>query len=154
MDIEELYRKYQRPLFSYAYRLTRHREIAEDLVQEAFLQAMRYLQKRKEKLGLPWFERVVKNLFYNQYKRDKRIIFETDMYDKDIIKTPDKTNIEKEIEIEDELKKLTKRERAVVERKRAGWKHREIAEELHCTKQNISYILKQVRRKLNFLLDK
>lgn len=68
--LEELYRLYERPLFSYLYRLSGNRTRAEDLLQETFLRvwrsAARYTPSAKVSTYL--FQ-IAHNLFANEAAR-------------------------------------------------------------------------------------
>lgn len=64
-----------------------------------------------------------------------------------IAQIPSKINIAKEIEIRDELKKLTKREREMIEMIDAGWTQERIAKEFRCSQPYISRKLKHIKEK-------
>lgn len=64
-DVEaygELVRRHMRRAFSIAYRIVRHREDAEDVVQDAFVRALERLDTlKRERPFHPWFYRIVVN---------------------------------------------------------------------------------------------
>src|SRR5262245_7031763 len=62
----ELVRRYQRRAFAIAYRLLRHRQDAEDLVQDSFVAALERIDRFE--LGrpfAPWFFRLLVNRGHN-----------------------------------------------------------------------------------------
>ncbi|KIL34590.1 hypothetical protein SD71_19035 [Cohnella kolymensis] len=63
-DFEHLIRMHQQRIFAYAYSLFRHRQEAEDLVQEVFLQAFRKLPDYEPRVSFSaWLYKIA----YNQY---------------------------------------------------------------------------------------
>lgn len=69
--LEFIYEKYSRMLFLYALSLTHSKEDAEDLVADAFVKALLSFEDGNLKA---WLYTVLKNDFYNLYKRKKRTI--------------------------------------------------------------------------------
>ena len=60
-------------LYSAAYRLTRNRADAEDLVQETFLRAYRAFDQYQEGTNLrAWLYRILTNTFINSYRKKQR----------------------------------------------------------------------------------
>ena len=135
MTIENLYEKYHKALYRYAFRLSRHRETSEDLAHDAFLEAMKY-----ESVNFIWLKKVVYNLYIKQ--RETKPLSEN-------IATE---NLAKQIEWEDEakmrLKRLTPKERRIVEMIAEGKTQKEIGVKLRCSQQNISRKLKHIRKKI------
>jgi RNA polymerase sigma-70 factor (ECF subfamily) len=69
--LERLYDRYYRPAYLYALSICRSRELAEDLVAEAFVKA--YLTLADEHGSFQyWLLRVCKNLWIDQLRRQKR----------------------------------------------------------------------------------
>jgi RNA polymerase sigma-70 factor (ECF subfamily) len=68
-----LVERYQQPLGSYLWRLTRDRELASDLTQEAFLHAYRSISATPPGLLIrPWLYRIATNLAYDEFRRRRR----------------------------------------------------------------------------------
>lgn len=72
-DFERLISEHQSALIRYAYRMVKNRELAQDMVQEAFIRYM----KNPPKYGLPrqrasWLFRVTHNLCIDFMKRDTK----------------------------------------------------------------------------------
>src|SRR5688572_20152072 len=60
-------------VYGTALHLTRHRDDAEDLVQEAALQAFRAFDRFQEGTNFKaWFFRILTNLFINAYRKRQR----------------------------------------------------------------------------------
>ena len=72
--LESLYHKYYKEIVLYLYSLSRSRELAEDLAQETFLKAILSLPKKQSNLRA-WLYAVARNLFYNDYKKQKRVTY-------------------------------------------------------------------------------
>lgn len=69
---KELYDQYSRQMFSVCMRILQNREEAEDILQEAFLDAFRNLGNfRKETSFGGWLKRIVVNKSLNQLKKKK-----------------------------------------------------------------------------------
>lgn len=67
-DLEIIYQKCYRQLFLFAFSLTRNKEDAEDLVSNTFIKALLSFEDGNLKV---WLYQVLKNEFYNMYKRKK-----------------------------------------------------------------------------------
>jgi RNA polymerase sigma-70 factor, ECF subfamily len=68
-----LVERYQQPLGSYLWRLTRDRELAADLTQETFLRAYRSLAGTPTPMLVrPWLYRIATNLAHDEFRRRTR----------------------------------------------------------------------------------
>lgn len=74
-ELENIYHKLYRQLFLYAFSLTGNKEDAEDLVANTFVKAFISFEDGNIKA---WLYQVLKNEFYNMYKKKKRIIEDYD----------------------------------------------------------------------------
>ena len=136
MNIESLYEKYHKALYKYAFRLSRHRETSEDLTQDAFFEAI----KCQKSVNLAWLKRVVYNLYTKQR--------ETKSLPENIVTENLAELIEREDEAKMRLKRLTPKERRIVEMIAEGKTQKEIGVKLQCSQQNISLQLKHIREKI------
>ena len=69
---EQLYQKYNAPLFRTVVAITRDHAAAEDILQEAFVRLYRHAATLdRERPVLPWLHRVALNLSYNWLMRDR-----------------------------------------------------------------------------------
>ena len=136
MNIENLYEKYHKALYRYAYRLSRHREISEDLTHDAFFEAI----KCQRSVNLAWLKKVV----YNLYTKQREI----EPLSENIATENLAEQIERENEAKMRLKRLTPKERRIVEMIAEGKTQKEIGVKLRCSQQNISRKLKHIRKKI------
>jgi RNA polymerase sigma-70 factor, ECF subfamily len=68
-----LVERYQQPLGSYLWRLSRDRDLALDLTQETFLRAYRAIGSTRPGLEVrPWLYRIATNLAYDEFRRHRR----------------------------------------------------------------------------------
>lgn len=75
---EELFRKYQKPIYSMLYRMVRSAEDAVDLTQDAFVQAYAQLGTlRNEAMFYAWLRQIAVNLARNRHKRLTRVRMES-----------------------------------------------------------------------------
>ena len=136
MNIENLYEKYHKALYKYAFRLSRHRETSEDLTQDAFFEAI----KCQRSVNLAWLKKVV----YNLYTKQREI----EPLSENIATENLAEQIERENEAKMRLKRLTPKERRIVEMIAEGKTQKEIGVKLRCSQQNISLQLKYIREKI------
>jgi RNA polymerase sigma-70 factor (ECF subfamily) len=69
-DFEAAALPYVDALYNMAFRLTRHSEDAEDLIQETFFKAYKHYDKFEEGTNLKaWLFRIMKNSFINGYRK-------------------------------------------------------------------------------------
>lgn len=68
-EFEALYQRYHRPLFLYAYALTRSTEDAEDLVADAFVKVLTAFPGGNIRA---WMYKVLRNEFFDLKRRQKR----------------------------------------------------------------------------------
>lgn len=72
-EIERLVREHHERAYAYAFRLTGRSHDAEDLVQQAFLQAQRnYRQLRQDGASGAWLAAIVRNLWLKELRRRGR----------------------------------------------------------------------------------
>jgi len=66
----KLYHRYSRGMLNVAYRILKHKEDAQDVLQESFLKAFRELDKLQNINGFGgWLKRIVVNTAINQLKK-------------------------------------------------------------------------------------
>lgn len=68
--LSELFERYQTPLFQFHLRMTGHRQLSEDLVQEVFLRVLRY--RHTYQPGAPfntWVYRIARNVRMDNFRR-------------------------------------------------------------------------------------
>ena len=73
MDCEKLYKMYYMQVYSYAITLTRSREKAEELTQNAFYKAISKKSSfRHESDELTWLCAIAKNLYVDELRENQR----------------------------------------------------------------------------------
>jgi RNA polymerase sigma-70 factor (ECF subfamily) len=72
--MEVLYDRYNRPVFSFAYRMLGDREHAEDLLQEVFMRAWRHAKTFSERRGsyITWLLSITHNMAIDEIRRKDR----------------------------------------------------------------------------------
>ena len=81
-NIEEVYVKYSKSVYKYIFCLTENKEIAEDIVQETFLVAVKNINKFEGKCKITtWLCQIAKNIWYSRLKKDNKEISLEDIKD-------------------------------------------------------------------------
>jgi RNA polymerase sigma-70 factor (ECF subfamily) len=158
---ERLYRDHLRDVYSYAYYRVGNHHDAEDLTEQAFLQAYRHFDRaRRESNGRPlrpWLIRIAHNLASN-YHRDRARKPQTALDDADPPAAPHPT--ERIVEGRDQLKRVMDnlehlpgdRREALIMRFALGMDNREIARALGrtdgATKVLIHRAIKQLEEEM------
>ena len=153
----ELYRAHLRDVYSYAYYRVGNHHDAEDLTEQAFLQAYRHFERaRRESDGRPlrpWLIRIAHNLASNFY-RDRSRRPQTPLEDAGTISAPHTT--EALVEGREELKAILDgvqqlpddRREALIMRFALGMDNREIARALGRTDGATKVLLHRAIRQL------
>jgi len=114
----ELYEKYVDKIYSFVYYKTFHKEIAEDIVSQTFIQALEKIRTFNEKKGSfkSWLYRIARNLVIDYYRSKKTDIDIDQIWDlhaeSDTARSAD-TNIEIK-KLYEYLKILNRREREII----------------------------------------
>ena len=75
MDFEEIYREYFKEVYLYINSLSRDKNIAEEITQEAFFKALKAIGKFDGSKDIrAWLFTIAKNTYFSHYKRNKREI--------------------------------------------------------------------------------
>lgn len=73
MDFDKLYRAYFQTVYGFVLSISHDRHIAEDIVQETFLRAMKKIDSFKaDSNAKTWLCQIAKNLFYDYSRHTKR----------------------------------------------------------------------------------
>ncbi len=157
-SIQSLFIAEESPLLRYAFGLTGRRAIAEELVQEVFLQ----LHTHWETVENPkaWLYRSVRNRAYNHHRDNKREVFTDKIQEPQAEKSESPENVLQRMEASGFLRmlvsELSKDDRQLVELKYfEDLKYRDIAEQTGLSVGNVGYrlhhILKELATKLKQL---
>lgn len=113
-NIEEVYVKYSKIVYKYIFCLTRSEEIAEEIVQETFLVAVKNINKFKGECKITtWLCQIAKNIWYKKIKKENKnkeisledigdTLFSNDSIEDIICKKEEKAEILKRIQNLDE----------------------------------------------------
>lgn len=70
--LETLYRECGGKMYAVAYSITRHKQLSEDIVSEAFLRVVRYASfYKRNQNGYAWIMKITQNTAYNFLKSEK-----------------------------------------------------------------------------------
>ncbi|HXY68298.1 MAG TPA: sigma-70 family RNA polymerase sigma factor [Gemmatimonadales bacterium] len=124
--LEQLYRAYERPVYTLARRLTRSSDDAEDVLQETFLEVCRSLKQWRGDGSLwGWVRTIAASKALMRYRREK--LREWEPLEDDA--APASGDLPLQLDLEAALARLPERSRAVVWLHDVeGYTHEEIAE--------------------------
>ncbi|MDH5657640.1 MAG: sigma-70 family RNA polymerase sigma factor [Spirochaetia bacterium] len=158
-DFEKLYLQHYKPVLFYMMRICNHMQTAEDMTQEAFLQARQSFATFNPEKGcfMNWMKTIARNKYYRSLKKTSLCSLDTDR----ILCEAD-TRISPERELEDHctqkilyeaVENLPEPERSIVYyRHNQKLKLDEIAEKIHTSRRTVSrkYInaMHQLRQEL------
>ena len=164
---EELVCRYERKVYSLAYRMMGNYDDANDLAQETFLRAFRAISGfRGDSSFSTWLSHIVTNLCRDELRKRYRISFESldqeiSLGDNEVKKQipssdpgPDEIYERQELqqELQDLLTTLSPEFRlALVLRDIQGFSYQEIAEQMECS---LGTVKSRINRARNFLKEK
>src|SRR3954463_8242086 len=158
---EDLYRAHLRDVYSYAYYRVGNQHDAEDLTEQAFLQAYRHFERAQRESGgrplRPWLIRIAHNLAANYY-RDRSRRPQTNLEDAGIRAEPHETA--ELVEGREDLKHVLEgvqrlpddRREALIMRFALGMDNREIAGAMGKTEGATKVLLHRAIRQLEGFL--
>ncbi len=145
-NIQELYEKYFSAVYKYFCKKT-NQDDAEDLTQQTFVKLITYIScidKIRSPKSLVFT--VAKSVLSDYYRNRK--IFEMAVSFDELYDYADSYDFSRDIESTDMLKKLTKRERQIVELKVDGYNSIEIGKKLGLSGSTVRTYLENIRKKL------
>jgi RNA polymerase sigma-70 factor (ECF subfamily) len=163
--LEHLVARHQVKAVRTAYLITRDLGLAEDVVQDSFLQAYRAIRNFDESRSFePWFIRSVVNTAVKTMQRSARQVgvqYEADESTLDALATRMESvesqveSMEAQNQIWDAMQKLSPRQRAVVvQRYFLEMSEKEMAEEAGSSVGTIKWMLNAARERLRGLLER
>ena len=76
-NLEQIYEEYFETVNKYLFYLTHNKDISEELTQETFYRAIKKIDKYKGECQISvWLCQNAKNLWYDQCRKDKKVIYE------------------------------------------------------------------------------
>lgn len=168
--MEELFRRYQKPLYGYVRRVVNSNELAEDVVQETFIRLCRCSPGQRPEAGkfITWLYTIATNLCRDAFRRssrrperpaseiyeDEEVPITTNLWNAEPQSVEGET-LQRELrrQVRAAIENLPKRERtAVLLREYQGLAYDEIAEVMGCTTGSVKLLLHRGRRRLKDLL--
>ena len=114
-DIEQIYEQYFETVYKYLFCLTRNSDISEELTQETFYRAVKKIHTFKGECKISvWLCQIAKNLWYDQCRKNKKIV----NYDYDMSNLEVKDSVEEQIISNDEKITLYKKMQKLDEKSR------------------------------------
>lgn len=155
-EIEKAFSTYYRPLFLYAFSLTKSKAEAEDLVINAFVKAMLSFKKGSLK---NWLFAVMKNEFINHYRSSQKLLDEGEVHLEWI---QDSTDLLSDLIYDQQKQWLYQKIYELPEKERevmllsvqSDLKDVEIAQMMNLTTENVRVIRHRVKQKLIMLCEK
>jgi len=117
-DMEQIYKQYFETVNKYLFCLTHNSDISEELTQETFYRAVKYINTFKGDCKMSvWLCQIAKNLWYDELKKNKKV----ENTDEINILIPSEDNVEEKVvlnesklELYKRLQKLDKQTREVI----------------------------------------
>lgn len=159
---EALVKRYQTPLFNFAYRYLADGSVAEEVTQEVFLRIYRAASEfrvKKHARASTWIFKIAYNLSMNQLKRRNRYLRWKRWYVTSLLpETQIPASMEDRIflkQILSELSKLPEKQRAaLLLRVDEGLSYKEISEVLQVSTSSVEALLFRARKKLKQRINK
>lgn len=72
--MDEIYKKYSKKVYLYLYSLTRDKELSEELMQDTFYSAIKYIDNFRGECNISvWLCQIAKNKWIDELKKQKRL---------------------------------------------------------------------------------
>jgi len=117
LDMEQIYKEYFKTVYKYLFCLTHNNDISEELAQETFYKAIKRIDTYKGQCKMSvWLCQIAKNLWYNQYKRNKRVTNSDELLDVQDLKILEEQVIsnEEKILLYEKMQRLDEKTREVM----------------------------------------
>lgn len=153
-SFEEIVKKYERRLYSLAYRFTENHERAEELSQEVFLKAyLAFPNFRHESQIFTWLYRIMVNLCIDESR--KRKIPQVPLEDLPLPDNFDPSKQETVMLVREALNKLPPTQRAyIVMHDLEGFSYKEIAQIFKCPLGTAMSRISAAREKLKKIIER
>ena len=118
-DMEQIYEEYFETVNKYLFCLTHNNDISEELTQETFYKAVKKINTYKGDCKISvWLCQIAKNLWYDQCRKNKKIIDikEEDLFDIESLDTTEQQVVsnEEKISLYKKMQKLDELTREVI----------------------------------------
>ncbi len=155
--LKKLYDRYRNEIYLYLYSLCRDPELAEDLTQSTFLNALLSLSNDHINMRA-WLYMVARNLYFNQCKKEKRTVrcgetqLDNDMTSPNTI--PFVLKLEQEEMLMHALSCLNTTKREILQMHYlSGLSHNEIASILRISPANVRVLALRAKRELKQYME-
>lgn len=162
--LEDLYKKYAKPLYFYLLKLCGSKAQAEDLTQETFVRATIHLHKYEEEEARAWLFMVARNTYIDEWRRQKRkrYLLKLPLFTakEEMISPyglPENEWLDKELsqQLYDLLKYLPEQYRTIIYlREIEDFSYKEIMETLQLTENQVKVTLHRARKRLAGIAEK
>lgn len=161
MEFWEIYDQYYVQVKKVVWALVRDEWVADDLTQETFLKVQNHLNDLKNPESLSsWIFRIVYNLCHDHFREAGRCVPRDDPHQEEM-EISEESSPQKEFEqrqmgacVQDEIDRLPESLRTVIVLSDVmEFNHREIAEILGITVQNVKVRVHRARKRLKALLE-
>lgn len=103
-NMEEIYKKHYSTVYKYLFCLTRDNDTSEDLAQETFYRAVKYIETFRDSSKISiWLCKIAKNIWYDELRKKKMKIA-----DGEIEEIASKQNMEEDYINKEEILKIYK----------------------------------------------
>jgi RNA polymerase sigma-70 factor, ECF subfamily len=153
--VEEIYDQYKKPVYNYFYRSTYSSHTAEELTQDTFLKAFRYLNTFKGESSMKtWLFKIARNTYLNHIRK-MRNMREEDITDLEVISQDDSfSQSDERLLIRKILHNLSEEERSLVLlRDLNGFSYSEISSIMGYTEGQVKIGLHRARKKFREMYD-
>lgn len=155
--LEELYKKYRLDIYRYLFGLTHNADVAEDLLSECFLAAVKGLPFfRGESTVKTWLFAIARNCWLKQLKRQRKEVALSDMVEIYIADDVSGQIINKQLcqRVLALLKHHDERSQNVVMMRVEGYSYRDISKALSISEGSARVIDHRAKKRLRELLKK
>ncbi len=150
---ERLYSENKKYIYYYLYKMCRQKELAEDLVQEAFYRALVHIcGKNNVSITRSWLVKVAHNVFIDYLRKNKAKCDDFEKQEYRLKATP--VNKDMRINIQDALAGLPLRYRSIILLKdHYGYTYEEISEIIGCSLSTVKVTLHRARKRFREAYD-
>ena len=152
----QIYNSYKKPIYNYFYRLTFNTHISEELTQDTFLRAFKYLNTFNNTASIKtWLFKIARNVYLTFIKKASGIREEAMPESQVIDQKDDYTNTDRRMLIDIVMTKLAEEERTlIVLRDINGFNYAEISDIMGYTEGQVKIRLHRARKRFrSFYLD-
>ena len=146
LALEKLYHEYNGLLYGFSYSILRSHALAEEVVQETFLRAIRALDLSREAASVKsWLFTTARNLSIDVLRREGHSVGEEPLF---FVPSQDEERMEQQAFLNELFRSLDEADCELLMLSAAGFRQREIAEKLGMPLGTVSWRFSELRKKL------